>query len=1242
MTKSVHVLAGLCLFRILVSAQETRGTINGRVYDKQTGAMVGADVTITNSDTGAVTRFTTNETGYYEAPLLLPGKYRISASADGFKTSIREGFELQVSQTLSIDLKLEVGAVTETVDVISAAPLLDTSPLESGALVDNAQLMDMPVLGNNPTLLTKLMPGIQTDGINNYLGLHSIAGGSAYNNAGGVGGNEWSIDGVPNNGGGRQAAYLPYSDSIAEFRIDTTGFDVSQGRGTGVQIVAMTKAGANQYHGTLTEQHWQQRFNGTPYFTRKLYLQSVRDAEASGNAALANQLRNTERQPSGHSNNWAVTIGGPVFIPKIFNGRNKLFFFFNYNGFKDNKTEEANQFNKTVPTMKNRTGDFSDLLAVNAARYQLYDPLSVRRDTARTAGTFYIRDPIPGNIVPQTRILVPKLYKFISDLYPVPNNSPSDPTQEPFNNYIALATPWLWIYRAYQNRIDLNVSPNHRFYGRWSWNNFDEDRQDWTYSTIRGMNTGGLNRKNMAATVGWTWVVNSRTVLDLSGAANEFTAGNNTPVPLSYKPSDVGLPQYLDAFAGDKHMIPRYNISGYTSPTPDGYPTFTRYRVYSLAGNLQHIRGKHSIKAGADTRQSFRTGGGGGYTSGRYQFDNRYTRHYGDTALDNPGSLGLSWAAFMMGLNYDSLVSQNDTYATYSPYYGSYLQDQFRATRKLTIYSGLRLEYEGGPTERYNRMLGYFDPVAKIYVSDVAEAFYKANPTVIATNVSGIAIPGLDPVNFRVRGGVTFPGKNGAPRNAWQGQVMVMPRVAFAWQITPTMVIRGGAGVFYDTLNVTNNSPNQTGFNQSTSYTTDNNAGSTWKTGDPNNGISPMADPFPPVLNGQRYNTTTTGGLGFDTLTGRSYSSQFYATERAHQYRWRIGLQRQIGKLNLVSMTYTGSYSSDVYISQNLNSVPAAYWWTGTSRNTAIDSWLNGGVTNPFRLSTNFPNLANENPALWADMNTQSFFTNSTISRAQLLKPFPQMTGLTQQMSPLGLVRTHGVELTFNRRFTRGWNLMLAYTGTKARAADWFPNSYDQRPAWEESNSSRPHRLTATGMYQFPFGRRRAFFKKGVLSRVLSGMQIAGTFEYQSGPLLGWSNRYYYGDISGIVKSDPTVDEWFNTSGAACNEIPGADTGWERCPQRAPGTYQVRVFPNRIAGLRRDKTLQTNANVQKEIAMRPDSRVKFILRFDMLNVFNRYQFDNPNTDPMNTNFGVVQQQTAATNRFLQFQGRIQF
>src|SRR5262249_54077491 len=149
---------------------------------------------------------------------LIPGNYRISASADGFKRVERDGITLQVSQQMVVDLKLEVGAVTETVQVTAQVDVIDLGPVEAGSLITNAELMDLPVVGNNPTLLAKLMPGMQSDGVNNYLGLHSISGGSTYNNAAGVGGNEWSIDGVPNNGGNRQVAYLPYSDAIAEFR----------------------------------------------------------------------------------------------------------------------------------------------------------------------------------------------------------------------------------------------------------------------------------------------------------------------------------------------------------------------------------------------------------------------------------------------------------------------------------------------------------------------------------------------------------------------------------------------------------------------------------------------------------------------------------------------------------------------------------------------------------------------------------------------------------------------------------------------------------------------------------------------------------------------------------------------------------------------------------------------------------------------------------------------------------------
>jgi hypothetical protein len=183
-----------------------------------------------------------------------------------------------------------------------------------------------------------------------------------------------------------------------------------------------------------------------------------------------------------------------------------------------------------------------------------------------------------------------------------------------------------------------------------------------------------------------------------------------------------------------------------------------------------------------------------------------------------------------------------------------------------------------------------------------------------------------------------------------------------------------------------------------------------------------------------------------------------------------------------------------------------------------------------------------------------------------------------------------------------------------------------------------------TGFYQLPFGKRRTFFNNnGMLAKVVGGMQFANTFEWQAGPLLDWGNIYYYGDINDIALSNPAMDEYFNTRGTACNATPGPATGFELCANRNPDTYHTRQFPSRIPGLRKPHTLQVNSNVQKEIPLPlRKEQVKLILRFDMLNVFNRYLFDGPNTTPSNTNFGTITTQLAAVNRFLQFQARIQF
>ncbi|MGH8246283.1 MAG: carboxypeptidase-like regulatory domain-containing protein, partial [Gammaproteobacteria bacterium] len=396
----------------------------------------------------------TNETGYYEGNLLLPGTYQVAAEAPGFKKSLRQGLVLPLNARLEIDMRLELGMVSETVAVTAQAPLLDTSTTSSGMVLDNRSVLDLPVIADNTMVLVKMTPGIQTSGVNDYLGPHSNAGASDYSTAGNVGGNEWSIDGAPNNGAGRRSAYLPHTDTVQEMKVETSGFDASAGHTSGATVSMMTRAGTNAYHGSATEQHWQQRWHGTPFFTKQLYYRNIAAAEAAGDTAAANRLRNEDKQQPGRSNNWAATFGGPVRIPKLYNGKDKLFFFFSYQGNLDKISDLPSRLNKTIATLDDRKGDFSRHLRVNSGLYQIHDPLSVRTDPARPRN--FIRDPIPGNILPASRIQNPG-YKFFEGVLPTPNND-NDPTKEPLNNFLAVTTPLIRDYKAYTNRIDYHHS----------------------------------------------------------------------------------------------------------------------------------------------------------------------------------------------------------------------------------------------------------------------------------------------------------------------------------------------------------------------------------------------------------------------------------------------------------------------------------------------------------------------------------------------------------------------------------------------------------------------------------------------------------------------------------------------------------------------------------------------------------------------------------------------------------------
>ncbi len=1206
------------------SAQDTRGNISGTVTDAQAAVVSGAAVTVTNTGAGTTTRLTTNASGYYEAPLLLPGAYSVSVEMSGFKRTVRSGLTLALGDQLQIHLQLEVGGVTESVTVTSEAPLLDTSTVSTGRHISHREVMDLPVLGNNITMLTRFAPGVQVPGTTQFLVQGQVGGGSGYNMPGGVGGNEWSIDGASTNGTDRRTSFMPSPDVIDEFKIETSNFDAGFGHSTGLNISMSTKSGANQFHGSATYQYFNQRWNAASFFVKQSRYQQIAAARAAGNIALADELAGRPMLPPGHTNNYHGTISGPVRIPKLFDGRNRLFFFLGYSGLKNLQSARPSEINYTVPTVAMRNGNFAPLLQIDPVRYQVYDPLTTRADPARPG--HFVRDPFPGNVIPSARFRNP-MYDFYTARMPLPNNDPTDPRREPVNNYLATGMPNNVDYHSWNNRFDLQASDKHRFYFRWLKSHFIEDAQDYTYESEAGLMAWNEKRPTLSGAADWTYMWSPTTVMNVSVDATRFLLQNQRLGTRRYKPTNVGLPAYMDQKCAGSCVLPRVIWPGMTAWSGDMVLGVTvdpgpQGRQQSLKLNVSQVRNTHSLRAGIDFRQHYRTQiQVGGFTSGNFTFANTYLRKDEDGVTPAAG-LGLSWASFLLGMPSGMSVDTNDTYALLNPYYAWYGQDTWRVTRRLTLTLGLRVEYEQGATERYDRALSYFDPDLVLPISAAAQAAYARNP-----------LPELAAGAFAVRGGSVYAGRNGVDRKLWRNELMWLPRLSAAWEINPRTIFRGGYGIYFDTLNVMNQAADQYGFSRATNTVLSNDFGVNWLAGDPKNGVSPLTDPFPVRSNGTRFDVPLQAALGPMARVGQGFTYTDFHRRHPRVQRWRFGVQRELSDNLLVEASYWGQWGDRIQVTQRLDALPERYWATGNLRNNAIATEMNRQVPNPFHIS-NFESIRASDPVLYQHLSTLSQFTSPTIQKNRLLRPFPHMNGLNNSASPVAKARTHALELNLQRRMSRGFNLNASYTRMMQENRNILEEEFHTEPAiWWPSNTARPHRLTVTGIYELPFGKGRAFLQEGILNHILGGWQIAATYEFQPGPLLGWGNLFYYGDINAFEaeasSGTKTLDRWFNT-----------DLRFERNASLLPAAFHTRVFPRFFNGLRADGLSQYNANLLREFALMEGLRLQ--IRADAINLQNRSQMSAPEISPTSTNFGRITSQTSSLNRFYQVQARIQF
>ncbi len=1241
------ILAILCTFSAVLLAQESRGTITGTVTDPKGAVVPGVTVVVTNTATNVSRTLISNGIGYYEAPFLDPGVYSISAELPGFKKYVRQGVTLNVAAKITINIQMELGAVAQTVTVTGEAPLLDANTASSGRVIDSKLIDALPFSDLNPFALTGMASGMQWTGQPEYRRPFDNGGTSAFNTSGGVGQNEYTIDGAPVTGTGRRVGFVPPADAIQEFNLQTQPFDASVGHTSGAVVNVMSRTGTNAFHGSIYDQHWQQRWNATQHFTRIAWENNVASGKISPN---------TPKQAPGRSNQFGAAVGGPVRIPWLFNGKDKLFFFFSYNGIYQSKAETTDSINRTVPKMAWRNGDFSDLLALDPVKYQIYDPR-----TARLVGGRVVRDPFPGNKgIP---ILNP-LYKYYVNLYPKPNDVVGLVTAEGTNNYLASAMPKNEKFNSILNRMDYNISTNHRINGKWYWNHRLADEYDWTYETLRGLMQNGLTRINKGGSGDYTWTINNANVFQASLNYTRFAEGSQRTVPSNYKPSDVGLPAYLDQKSGDFHLMPRLNFNNIEDISQE-YAAITIFgTTYEMKYSMNTIKGKHSLKYGYSERRYAAATSGPGYTSGQFSFGNSYMRS--NDADTKASQTGLEWAAFMMGIPSDGIsIPSNDSGYWGTRFRALYFQDDWRVNRKLTLNLGLRYEREGGITERFNRAIDIgFRSDVTLPITDLVRTSYAtvfgANPT------AGL----LDPSKFSVLGGYPYLGMYNDTLN--DGVHNFLPRVGAAFQLNDKMVIRAGYGQFADTLNVNNVRGSQSGFSKDTSTTRSNDNGLSFCCGvgaaatlSATNNL--LIDPFPVRADGTRFDVSLGNKLGLMSRVGSDWNSGDYSFWRsirpALQHRWRVGIQRQFGQNIVVEGSYSGARSS-LPVRQRLNYLPQNYWATGNVRVQAVDDDMNKNITNPYNIK-NLASLQTSNALLYNYLNTVGFFTGSTVRKNQLLRPFSQYSGTITGLRPgvdedsgYGTVRYNDFEIRAEKRFSKGLSSSFSFTHVFASTVtDWYANEFDTTLTERPNNNTRPNRFVWDMVLELPFGKGRRFLQQGFLQHFVGGWEGSFIWQQQTGPATGdWGNRFFYGDINklgDLFVSDGNIPgtstSWkqdmhylFNPNisyRTGTDPIPAGFTGFEGRSAFQPGSYHVRVFPIRLDAIREPGIVNWDIKAQRKFRFREGMSAAFAV--DLLNAFNHTNLSGPTIDPTNTGFGKLTSQRGLS-RIIQFNLRFVF
>lgn len=1129
------------------TAQDARGAITGTVVDASEAALPGATVTIANVAMGTEVVVATNEVGAYNAPYLIPGTYRLTVDMPGFKRYVRDGLDLRVADRLQVPVTLEIGDASEEITVAADTPLLTTSNASLGQVVDMRRVAELPTPHGDPFALMGLAGGVSFRGsprLDRPFEPTHIVGyamaGTRSNRS------DITIDGVPStstaNAGEVIASFVPPQDLVAEFKVQTATFDAASGNTEGGVTNLSLKAGTNQ-------------LRGTAYFVKipeKLF--------ANDFFANANDIP----LPEFAYNRWGATAGGPVVLPGLYNGRGRTFFMYGHEGIDEGRPR--NNGVPTVPTERMRNGDFSELLALGP-QYQIYNPFTRRA----VGGGRYQADPFPGNIIPQS--LIDPVAKRMLDYIALPRTAGNP---DGTNNFQRPELKESTVYGSHTIRVDHVLSQAQRLFGRVSWYDRESDYNNYFDNLATGDVFAFYSRQ---AALDHVFTLNSNTVLNVRYGYDRFirttdaNAGSH-----GFDLTSLGFPQwYNDAIPADIRRFPRLNITGYQGTAVGG--EYRRTQTHAASATLNRTAGSHALRTGVEMRRYGEDNYFfGNNLTGQFDFTANWTRGPLDNAPTAPGSIGQSFAAFLLGLPSSGLVGRASAYDERSTTWGVYLQDDWRVTPKLTVNAGVRYEVEQALTEAQNRSVSGFDYGAVQQIEAAARARYANAPT-----------PEVPVDQFQVRGGLLFAGVNGQPTALYRTpRNNVMPRLGFAYQIDARTVVRGGYGMYYGFLGQRRGDVIQSGFSANTNLV---------PTLDNVTFIETLSNPF---LNGIQEPRGASEGI--ETFLGQSVTFFNPDPQSPRMQRWQIGLQRELPGGWVAEAAYIGNRGSQIETVRNINATPLDYLSTSATRDQARINYLSANVPNPF----------------FGLMPTTAIaaLRGSVIARERLLRPYPHFDAVNTTTNE-GESWYHALQLDLQRRFARGFTFGVNYTFSRYTQATEFLNAADPAPTRVISDQDTPHRLSMSGIVELPFGEGRRFGTSAprLVSALISGWQVSGIYAWQSGTPIGFGNVLFTGNVDDIAlpAGEQSVARWFNV-----------DAGFNRVAAQELAS-NVRTFPLRFDAVRTDTVNNLDLSLIKNTRLFGSRTLQ--LRLEALNAFNHPLFPAPVVNPTQVAFGSINAST---------------